>query len=187
MNIIQELTEKYSGQYSEGLTKKLNSPLGKYIYQPKNGIITVDGSIISITLDETGGAMPVTEPFRMTLHLDKVYDIELSIFPKDLWNKFTDLFVSKQKEFIPKSILQQFQLDGDKSLLKQLVSDKTFIETIINEKIYIQTGKKPTDQIVLTPEYGIKDMQQFEKYVFILKRIEMEIRNGINTVYTSLS
>lgn len=37
VNIIQELTEKYSRKYSEDSTKNVNSPGGKYVYQSKNG------------------------------------------------------------------------------------------------------------------------------------------------------
>jgi hypothetical protein len=177
MNIIQELTEKYSGKYSEDLNKSVNSPIGKYVYQPKNGIIEVDGTKISINLNEVGGANPVTEPFRITLHLDKTYATELTIFPKDLWNEFLDFILPKRRAFIPKPILKQFWFGGNIDLLKQLASDKIFTENLINEKIYIETGKKPTDRIILTPEYGIKNIDQFEKFVSLLKRIENKIKN----------
>ncbi len=180
MNIIQELTEKYDGKYSEDLTKNVNSPIGKYVYQPKSGIIEVDGTKISINLNEVGGAMPVTEPFRITLHLDKTHETKLTIFPKDLWNQFLDFILPKRREFIPKPVRKQFWFGGDKDLLKQLASDKTFTESIINERIYIETGKKPTDRIVLTPEYGIKDIDQFEKFVTVLKQIENKIKTAHN-------
>jgi len=41
MDIIQELTKKYSGEYSDDLTKNVNRPIEKYIYQPKSGILEV--------------------------------------------------------------------------------------------------------------------------------------------------
>ncbi|UAB82331.1 hypothetical protein INR76_06105 [Marixanthomonas sp. SCSIO 43207] len=182
MNIIQELTEKYSGKYSEGLNKSVNSPIGKYVYQPKNGIIKVDGTKISINLNEVGGAMPVTEPFRITLHLDKTYKTELTIFPIDSWNKFLNFLFPKRRAFVPKPILKQFWFGGNIDLLKQLASDKYFCEKIINERIYIETGFKTADRIVLTPEYGIKDIEQFEKYVSILKSIEKKIKTAHNNV-----
>jgi hypothetical protein len=177
MNIIQELTEKYSGKYSEDLIKSINSPIGKYVYQPKNGIIEVDGTKISINLNEVGGAMPVTEPFRISLHLDKKYETELTIFPIDSWNKFLNFLFPKRREFVPKPILKQFWFGGKIDLLKQLASDKDFCEKIINERIYIETGFKTTDRIILTPEFGVKDIEQFEKFVSILKRIEYKIKN----------
>tara|TARA_R110000868_G_scaffold108381_2_gene295898 strand:+ start:767 stop:1324 length:558 start_codon:yes stop_codon:yes gene_type:complete len=183
MNIIQELTEKYNGKYSEDLAKNVNSPIGKYVYQPKNGIIEVDGTKISINLNEVDGAMPVTEPFRITLHLDKTYETELTIFPKDLWNEFLDFILPKRRAFIPKPILKQFWFGGNKDLLKQLASDKIFTENIINERIYIETmPNKSTDRIVLTPENGIKDINQFEKFVSVLKRIENKVKTAHNTV-----
>ena len=176
MNIIKELTAKYSGKYSENLTKNVNSPIGKYIYQPKDGIIEVDGTKISINLNEVSGAIPVTEPFRITLHLDKTYETKLTIFPKDLWNTFLDFILPKRRAFVPKPILKQFWFGGNKDLLKELLSDKIFTENIINERIYIETRDKPTNRIVLTPEYGIKDIDQFEKFVSVLKRIENKIK-----------
>ena len=182
MNIIQELTEKYSGKYSEDITKSLNSPFGKYVYQPKSGIIAVDGTKISINLNEVGGAMPVTEPFRITLHLDKTYKTELTIYPIDSWNKFLNFILPKRRGFVPKPLLKQFWFGGNIDLLKQLASDKLFCEEIINERIYIETGFKTADRIVLTPEYGIKDIEQFEKFVSALKRIENKIKTAHNTV-----
>ncbi|PHR72195.1 MAG: hypothetical protein COA67_05135 [Lutibacter sp.] len=176
MNIIEELIEKYNGKYSEDLTKSLNSPIGKYVYQPKKGVIHVDGTKISINLNDVGGAMPVTEPFKIILHLDKMYEYKLIIFPKGLGNKLLDLILPKRSEFIPKAMRKQFLFEGNKDLLKQLTSDKIFAENIINERIYIGTGKKPTNRIVLTPEYGINDIEQFEKFVSILKRIEYQIK-----------
>ncbi len=183
MNSIQELTEKYKGEYSEEYPKSVNSPIGKYMCQPKSGVIEVDGTKISITLNEVSGGMPVTEPFRITLHLDKVYETELVIYPKDFWNNFLDFIIPKRKGFIPKSIRKQFWFGGNKDLLKQLVSDMTFTEKIINERIYIATGDKPINQIVLTPQYGIKDMEQFEKFVYILKQIENKIKKAHKTKF----
>jgi len=179
MNIIQELTEKYSGKYSEDLTKSVNSPIGKYVYQPKNGIIEVEGTKISINLDEVSGAMPVTEPFRIRLHLDKTYKTELTIFPIDSWNKLLNFLFPKRRDFVPKEILKQFWFGGNINLLKQLASDKGFCEKIIDERIYIESGFKTTDQIVLTPEYGIKDIDQFEKFVSVLKTIENKIKTAL--------
>ncbi len=180
MNIIQELTEKYSGKYSEESTKNVNSPIGKYVYEPKSGIIEVDGTKISINLNEVGGAMPVTEPFRIRLHLDKTYKTELTIFPIDSWNKLLNFLFPKRREFVPKEILKQFWFGGNINLLKQLASDKGFCEKIIDERIYIESAFKTTEQIVLTPEYGIKDIEQFEKYISILKSIENKIKTTHN-------
>lgn len=178
MSIIQELTEKYSGKYSEDLTKSVNSPIGKYIYQPKRGIIEVDGTKISINLNEVGGATPVAEPFRIILHLDKAYDTKLTVFPKGLWDDFLDFILLKKWGFIPKPIRKQFWFGGNKDLINQLANDKIFIENIINERIYIETGDIPTNKIVLTPEYGITDIAQFEKFVSVLKRIEYKIKTA---------
>ncbi|WP_394751270.1 hypothetical protein [Spongiimicrobium salis] len=179
MNSIQEWIEKYHGEYEGGLVKNLNSPVGKYSYQQKSGSIEIEGTTISINFNEVGGAIPVAEPIRMTLHLKKTYETELTLFPKGLGHKFLDFVLPKRKISIPESIRKQFRFDGDKNLLKKLTSDSTFTESILDENIYIDTGKEPIDRIVLTPAHGIKDVEQFEKFVFILKRIE----NALKTIH----
>lgn len=184
MNIIQELIEKYNGEYSEESTINVNSPIGKYVYKPKSGIIELDGTKISINLNEVAGAMPVTEPFRITLHLDKTYATELSIFPIDSWNKFLNIILPKRGKFVPKSLAKQFWFEGNEKLIKQLAIDKFFCNEILNDKIYIKTGVKTTTQITLTPEYGIKDIKQLEKYVSVLKRIENKIKASHNNLYS---
>jgi hypothetical protein len=177
MNIIQELTEKYNGKYSEKQTTSFSGPTGKYSYQPKKGILNIDGTKISINLNEVGGAMYGTEPFRIILYLDKKYGIELNMFPKSLWNRFIDLINPNQALLIPRAVRKEFSFEGNKSLIKQIVSDKTFIENIKGENIYIGTIENPTNRIVLTPSYGIRDIEQFEKFVDILKHIENKVLN----------
>jgi len=177
MSIIQELTEKYNGKYSEDPTTSFNSPAGKYSYQPKTGIINIDGTKISINLNEVGGAMYGTEPFRITLYLDKKYRIEFNMFPKSLWNSFLDFINPSQAISIPRSVRREFSFGGNKNLINQLVSDKVFIENIKSEHIYIGTIENPTNRIVLTPMHGIKDIAYFEKYVTILKQIECKIKH----------
>ena len=182
MNIVEEITKKYNGNYSEDLTKSINSPIGKYTFQPKSGILEVDGTKISLNIKKVGGAMPVTEPFRITLHLDKTYQTELTIFPKGLWNSFLDFVLPKRSEFIPQPIRKQFWFGGNETLLKHLASDTQFANNLKNERVYIETDKKQTNRITLTPERGIENLHQFEKFVKILKLIEKKIKTGGNTV-----
>lgn len=176
MDIIEELANKHNGKYSEAQNKNVSTPIGRYIFQPKKGIIFVDGTKISINLNEVSGAMPVTEPYRIILHLNKNYETELIIYPKSLWNKLVDFLFLKRNKFIPKSIRKQFYFGGNKTLLKKIGNDKLVMENLINERIYIKTGGKPINKIVLTPEYGIDTIDQFEKYISILKCIEFEIK-----------
>lgn len=178
MSIIQELTEKYNGNYSEEPNSSFNSPTGKYSYQPKSGIINIAGTKISINLNEVGGAMYGTEPFRITLYLDRKYKIEFSMFPKSFWNSIKDSIFPKRTIIIPESVRKEFSFGGSKNLIKKLVSDKIFIENIKGENLYIGTLENPTNRIVLTPMHGIRDIEQFEKFVEILKRIENKVKNS---------
>lgn len=176
MNIFQELKEKYNGQYSEALATRVNTPNGQCFHQSKSTILQVDGSKISLYLDEVGGAIPITEPFRITLHLDKTYHTELDMYPKSSWARFLDFLLPKRQEFVPEPILKQFWFGGNKTLIKQITTDKLFTDNIINQRIYIKTmPNKSTNRIVLTPENGVEDVDQFEKFVSILKRIENKI------------
>ena len=180
MNIIEELSKKYSGIYSEEQAKNVNSPIGKYTYQPKKGLIEVDGTKISVNLNEVGGATPTAEPFRIILYLEKFYKTELTIYPKDFWNNLLDFVFPRNKENIPIKIRKQFLINGDQTLIKKLGSNKEFAEHLVDENVYIRTDKKQTDRIVLTPPHGIKDIHQFEKFITILKIIEKEIKTGGN-------
>ena len=177
MSIIQELTEKYNGLYSETPDINFNGPTGKYSSQHKNGIIEINGTKISVNLSDVGGAMYGTEPFRITLHLDKTYDTAFKLYPKTFWNKCLDHININQAQFIPRNIRNQFLFRGNKDLIKKLTSDKIFIENINNEHIYIQTIGKPTNRIVLTPAHGINDVIHFEKFVKVLKQFENKIKN----------
>ncbi len=182
MNIIEELTRKYQGSYSEEQAKNVNSPIGKYIYQPKTGLIEIDGSKIGVNIDSVDGAIPVAEPFRITLYLDKNYQTDLTMFPKSAWNRMTDLVFPKHKENLPKRIRHQFSFFGERNLIKQLGSNPEFINGLMNEKIYIRKERKKADRIVLTPANGIEDIEQFEKYISLLKIIEKVIKTGGNNI-----
>ena len=182
MNIIEELSKKYNGSYSEVQPKNVNSPIGKYIYQSKTGLIEIDGSKIGVNIDSVGGAIPVAEPFRVTLYLEKNYQSDLTIFPRSRWNRMTDLVFPKNKENLPKRIRHQFSFVGERSLIKQFGSNAEFINGLMNEKIYITTDRKKTNRIVLTPAHGIENIEQFEKFISLLKIIEKAIKTGGNNV-----
>lgn len=175
MNMVKEVTEKYNGKYAEGITKSAHTPIGKYVYMPKKGIIEVDGTTISIHLNEAGGVAD-DELFLIILHLDQNYDTKLTVFPKDLWNKFVNFIRPNRNAFFPKPILKQFWFGGNEALLQELASDAIFMENLINQRIYIETGDRPTNRIALTLEHGLKDHHEFEKVVSILKQIENKIK-----------
>ncbi|WP_298903552.1 hypothetical protein [uncultured Psychroserpens sp.] len=178
MSIIQDITEKYYGKYSAESEKSFNSPVGKHSFQQKKGIIEIDGTKISINLNAVKGATYGTEPFRITLHLNKTYTIKFSAFPKSLWHRFLDFLIPSRVVLIPKSVRNQFLFGGDKDIIKNIVSDEIFIKNIANEKLYIGTMAKPTNKIILTPAHGIKDMKQFEKFISILKCVQKTIEEN---------
>lgn len=136
MNIIEEITKKYNGNYSEEFTKQTNTISGKYTFQPKRGVIDVDGTKISINLNEVGGASPITEPIRIILHLNKIESSELFIYPIGIWETIINFIKPKSIPTISNEIRKQFKFEGNKKLQSKLLSDYKFISNLLNEKIH---------------------------------------------------
>jgi hypothetical protein len=177
MNFIEQLVEKYEGKYSEELTKRFYTTGGKITYQPKNGLIDIDGTKIKISFNEAGGIMRSTDPIRVVLFLDKDYKQELSIYPGILLNYITDLIFQPKSLNIPKFVRKQYSFRGDYTLIKKLASDSIFCESIVADNIYITLDRKYPKSLMLTPAYGIYDLEHFENLILILKRIELSIKN----------
>jgi len=180
MNIVEEISKKYEGQYNEEAFRGSNYPSGKYTFHPQEGIIQIGDSKVIINIKAVGGAARTAEPYRIVLFLDKDYQKKLEIFPKTTFQKFIGLFNSNHSTGIRDSIRKQFRITGDKSLTEQLLNDQKFCENIIGEKIYILIGQKYPKRIILSPSYGIDDLDQFEKFLAILQQIESKI-NGKST------
>jgi len=177
MNFIQKIVEKYEGSYNEELTKKFYSPGGTLTYQPKSGLIKVGGTKIRIEHKEAGGAMPTTDPIRIVLFLESDYKQILSIYPSINLNYITDLIFQSKNLKIPKEIRKQFSFRGNQELIKKLALDNTFCDSINNEDIYITLDRTYPKSLMLTPAYGIENMEHFEKLILITKRIELHIKS----------
>ena len=95
MNILKELTQKYQGKYTKENQKSINSPLGKLNFQPQEGVLFIDDTKITISINATTGAHPVGEPFRITLHLENSVESRLEIFPASFWDR---LLIEKNKK-----------------------------------------------------------------------------------------
>ena len=51
MNFIEKIVEKYNGEYSEDPIKRFNWIGGKITYQPKSGLIEVDGTKLKVSFN----------------------------------------------------------------------------------------------------------------------------------------
>jgi hypothetical protein len=178
MNIIEELVKKYNGEYSQEPKKASNMPGGKYTFEPQKGVITIDGTKISINIKAVGGAVPTAEPYRIVLHLDRDYQTRLEIFPKTNLKRLFSLFTPNNKPTASDSVNKQFSFNGDAFLIQKLGLDESFCANIENEKLYIIISKKHPKRILLTPAHGIDDINHFEKLLFILKQIEQKIKEN---------
>lgn len=178
MNLIEELVKKYEGSYSEETKKSSIYSSGKYTFYPQNGVLELDGTKISINLNAVGGASRTTEPYRIVLYLDRDYEITLHIYPKNWLKKLWHQIFPQKHPTLPDPIRKQFSFFGNQRLIDALGRDTGFCEKINNEKTYILLGKKFPKCVILTPAHGIDDLDQFEKFLQILKQIEGAIKNN---------
>ena len=177
MNLIEELVEKYTGSYSEEAKKTSVYSSGKYTFHPQNGVLELDGTKISINLNAVEGASRTAEPYHIVLYLDKEYQKPLKIFPKSLLKKLWYGAFPQKHSSLPDTIKKQFSFFGNQVLIDALGKDADFCKKIYNEKTFILLGKKFPKCIILTPAHGIVDLDQFEKFLQILKHIEAAIKS----------
>ncbi|MBC8754054.1 hypothetical protein H2O64_05185 [Kordia sp. YSTF-M3] len=176
MNIIEKFIKKHNGTYLKDNKESIYTPGGKYTYQTQTGILEIDGSKIYINFSEPSDAARTAEPIKIILCLDKIYDTELHMFPKNRWGNVKDFFFPKKTKFIPKKVRKQFYFGGDVHLHKKLVKNEAFIKDILWEMIYVRTAQKKESQIILTPSYGIYSVEHLEQLIRILKYIAKVIK-----------
>ncbi|PIA81748.1 hypothetical protein BFR04_13545 [Gaetbulibacter sp. 4G1] len=175
MNIFKEIASKHDGYYNEEGEKLISGPEGKLFFDAKETIIDVNGSLITIYSTGARGAVRTADPIRIILFLKKDSRTELTIFPKSKLKKLVEFFIPGKSLKIPRKIRSQFSFDGNQKLINELTSDRLFIENILNEEVYIVINKKTSQNILLTPAYGVSSLEQFDKFVEILKSIETKI------------
>ncbi|CAM3481438.1 hypothetical protein [Aequorivita lipolytica] len=172
MNLNKNFAQKNDGYYEEENIKNIFSILGRMVYQPKKAKFLINGSKISMNLDEVGGAIPTAEPYRITLHLSRNNLESIEIYPVTFLEKIIrKLFPSKNKKLKNKFIFQ-----GSEKFIEQLVKEKSLLENLQKQKVYIRIPKKNTSKIILTPPHGIEDEAQLERFIEILQCIEQQIK-----------
>ncbi|WP_310992234.1 hypothetical protein [Aequorivita marina] len=173
MNLIKKFSRKKKGSYTEEDLKEVYSSLGKMFHQPKRAAFTIDGSKISINLNEVGGAIPTADPFRISLHLQKPCGRSLSVYPASIWDiTFQSIFSTDKKIIKSKYIFK-----GDKKLIIKLTEQSAVLKKLQGQQLYIRIPKENTSKIILTPARGIESEAQFELFISILKALEAEIDN----------
>ncbi|GHC66661.1 hypothetical protein, partial [Ulvibacter litoralis] len=177
MNIIEELVKKHHGKYSQDPKKASNLTSGRFTFQPQQGILTIDGTKVSININAVGGAAETAEPYRIVLHLEKNYESSLEIFPKTSLRRILDFFISKSKPTNSEIANKQFSFNGNNQLIRKLGTDNAFCTKLQHEKVFILISRKQPKHIVLTPAHGIDDIEHLEKLLSILKMIEGKIKS----------
>ncbi len=145
--------------------------MGRMIYQPKKAKFLICGSKISINIDEVGGAIPTSEPFRITLHLNKKSGESLEIYPSSFMdNLFQKLFSLKKK-----IVKNKYIFKGNEKLIRQLATENSLLTLLQKNSVYIRIPKENTSSIILTPPHGIENETQLKGFIEILKNIESKI------------
>ena len=175
MDIIEELVKKYHGEYSKSHETASNMAGGRYTFQPERGIVKIEGTKISININAVGGAAETAEPYRIVLHLNKAYNSTLEIYPKSTIRRLFDFFISSNQPTNSNLINKRFTFKGNKQIIEKLGIDNVFCKKIKDEVIYIVINKKYPKRIMLTPAYGIDNVEHLEKLLSILKIIEGKI------------
>ena len=176
MNIIRELAIKYDGRYNEDLAKNVTSPIGKIAYQPQSANLEIGGSKINISLNDVGGAMPVSEPIRIKLYLNSKLKTELQIYPKSRWRKIIDKIIPGPLMNLNRILVNQFMFKGELDLIHDLLSDDLLLKYMSGERVYIQSlATSEVSCLMLTPEHGLPSIDVFEKYIDLLKLIERKM------------
>jgi len=175
MNTIQSFIEKYNGSYTQEVEKSVNTHIGKYSSQAKQGSLIYKGRKLKISINEVGGADPVSRPLRIKLFLDKPILFDFFIYPRSYWNKIIRSVFGNKNNSLLKSIKDQYSFSGSTKLTSKLTSNKAFLQKIDNEIIVVNISKKKPNVITIIPTHGYRDVEHLEKLADILKLIESEI------------
>ena len=170
MNILEELISKYKGEYTTENAKSVNSPIGKLSSQPKQGVFYIDNTKLSIHINAATGANPIGEPYRITLHLNNPTSTNLEIFPVSFW----DRFIFRKGKYCTKSLTRNYCFKTEKIIFLELSKDLNFTKLLEQDEVYIRLYTEE-NQLILTPKRGIQNLDQFENFLQILKRLEKAI------------
>ncbi len=173
MNLLKNFAEKNNGTYREDSIKEAYSTIGKMIYQPKGAFFMISESKISVNLNEVGGAIPTSEPFKITLHLQNKNTNILEIYPVSFWEiLFQNVFPSKRV-----TIKDFYIFKGNGKLIDELSTAIPIISKLNKQRVYIRIPKENTSKIILTPVRGIENETEFEFFISILKTLEEKINS----------
>ena len=175
MNTIQSFIEKYNGNYTQEVEKSVNTHIGKYSSQAKQGSLIYKGSKLRISINEVGDADPVSRPLRIKLFLEKPITFDFFIFPRSYWNKKIRSVFSNKNNSLIKSIKNQYSFSGSNKLTSKLIANESFLQKIDNEIIVVNISKKKPNIITIIPTHGYRDLEHLEKLADILQLIETEI------------
>lgn len=179
MDIIQKIVAKYGGSYKEEAKKSSIYTSGKYTFHPQKGIFEIEGSKISINIQAVGGAARVTEPYRIILYLNKQFNGKLEIYPISFLKKILQCIYSTHTHSST-AIRKHYSFKGNSILIQQLIENPSFYDLIKKETVYITLNKNHPTKIILRPAYGIDDMEQFDRFIRLLKLIELNIYSTFN-------
>lgn len=177
MDIIQRFIEKHNGKYHEEFEKITHTSIGKYSYQAKRGEILYKGYKITVSINEVGGANPVSELFRMKLVSDTSFNTKILIFPRSYWSRMIRLILTSKNGSLANTIHRQYKFTGSKELISKLITKPSFLNSIIGESVCINLSVKKPNIIIITPSHGYKSVEHLEKLAETLIIVKAMIGN----------
>lgn len=175
MNTIQSFVEKYNGNYKQEVKKSVNTPVGQYSSQPKIGNLIYKGSKMKISINEVGGADPISQPLRIKVFIEKPMLFDFYIFPRSYWSKKIRSIWGNRSNSLIESIKHQYSFSGSTKLTSKLITNEYFLQKIDNEVVVVNISKKKPNIITIIPTHGYRDISHIEKLADTLILIASEI------------
>lgn len=171
MSLIKQLCEKYGGTYSADDKKGVRTTEGVMKFQFRKGEFLFEGEKIEIRIDEMGGSAYGTNPYQLILTLENPSRKTFRIHPKYFIDKVVDVVLRRKTKFIPKPLRGSFQLTGDRELVEKVMLDHHIGQLMLGQKFTSFIEEKNPNKLVLCPSRGIRNLEEAELFVGLLKRI----------------
>ncbi len=175
MNIIKEICTKHNGIYSTEERKNLTTSKGAMVFQFQKGEFVFEGKRMILMIDDTGGTFHGTNPFRFILSIENPKNKTIRIYPKFFIDKVFDLILNRTTNFIPKELRKKFQFNGDRKLLDKILADRNIVQLLMEQNLTIFIENKNPNRLILSPSRGIRNIEQAELFIELLKRVGEKI------------
>lgn len=169
MSLLEEISNKYSGDYLCGELHKSHTPHGMLVFQNESLEFNIQESKFSIKNIQAGGVSE-TEPIRINIYLTNPTKKKISIYPKSFGNRLWSVLFERLTFNIPPFLRQEFVFKGSRKWLLNVFNSQLFRDAMLGKKYYI--NKNSQNIVTLTPAYGVNSIEEYESICSILMEID---------------